>query len=69
MASRIVASILVMANKISVTYERLVFSLNIIFSFICPVLFLVFYSDIRIKSISRILSEQGKDEIKIASEI
>ena len=68
MISRIFASILVMAGE-NELYESIIFILNIIFSLICTVLFVVFYSDIRIKSISRILSEQGKDEIKIASEI
>ena len=50
-------------------YEMIIFILNTTFSFICTLLFLVFYSDIRIKSISRILSKRGKDEIKIATEI
>ena len=68
MISRIFASILVMAGE-NDFYEFIIFILNIIFSLICTILFVVFYSDIRIKSISRILSEQGKDEIKIASEI
>ena len=68
MISRIFASILVMAGE-NEFYESIIFILNFIFSLICTVLFVVFYSDIRIKSISRILSEQGKDEIKIASEI
>ena len=68
MISRIFASILVMAGE-NDFYEIIIFILNIIFSLICTILFVVFYSDIRIKSISRILSEQGKDEIKIASEI
>ena len=73
MLSRIIASILIIAgggnSDNNNDYEIFIFILNIIFSLICTVLFLVFYSDIRIKSISRILTQQGKDEIKIATEI
>ena len=69
MLSRIIASILIMTLNDTNKLKILIFTLNIIFSFICAMLFFVFYSDLRIKSISRILTKQDKDEIKIATEI
>ena len=67
--SKIIASLLLIFFGKNNRYEMIIFILNIIFSFICTLLFLIFYSDIRIKSISRILTKQGKDEIKIATDI
>ena len=67
--SKIIACLLLIFFGKNNRYEMIIFILNIIFSFICTLLFLIFYSDIRIKSISRILTKQGKDEIKIATDI
>ena len=69
MLSRIIASVLIIAGENNKNYEIFIFIVNTVLSFICTVLFLVYYSDIRIKSISRILNQKGKDEIKIATEI
>ena len=66
--SRIIASALIFFAHYE-HYEIVIFILNIIFSLICTVLYFVFYSDIRIKSISRIITKQEKDEVKIATEI
>ena len=67
--SKIIVCILIIFLVENDKYEMIIFILNTTFSFICTLLFLVFYSDIRIKSISRILSKRGKEEIKIATEI
>ena len=67
--ARIIASILIMCFSQYDAYEIIIFVLNLIFSIICSVLFFVFHSDLRIKSMSRIMTKQDKDEIKIATEI
>ena len=67
--ARIIASILIMCFSQYNAYEIIIFILNLIFSIICSVLFFVFHSDLRIKSMSRIMTKQDKDEIKIATEI
>ena len=69
MFARIIVSFLIIPFAQDDYYKMFIFILNVVFSFICTVLFLIFYSDLRIKSISRILTKQGKDEIKIATEI
>ena len=68
MISRIIASALIICFSFE-NYDIIIYILNIVFSLICTVLFLVFYSDIRIKSISRIMNKIGKDEVKVATEI
>ena len=68
MLSRIIASVLIMFYSKD-NYDIIIYVLNIVFSLICTVLFLIFYSDIRIKSMSRIMNKVGKDEVKVATEI
>ena len=65
--SRIIAAALIISffNY----YALMIYILIALFSLVCTVLYFVFYSDIRIKSISRIITKQDKDQIKIATGI
>ena len=65
--SRIIAAALIISffNY----YALMIYILIALFSLICTVLYFVLYSDIRIKSISRIITKQDKDQIKIATGI
>ena len=69
MISRIISSIFIICFKNFDNYEFIIYLSFIILSSICLILFLVFYSDIRIKSISRIMNKLGKNEIKVATEV
>ena len=69
MVSRIISSIFIICFKNFYNYEFIIYLSFIILSSICLILFLVFYSDIRIKSISRIMNKLGKNEIKVATEV
>jgi Na+/melibiose symporter-like transporter len=69
MLAKIVSSILLLALSDNDNYNMIIYLTFIILSFICLILFLVFYSDIRIKSISRIMDKLGKNEIKVATEV
>ena len=65
--SRLIASALLMCSFSN--YTLIIYIINSALSLICTILYFVFYSDIRIKSISRIITKQDKDEIKIATGI
>jgi hypothetical protein len=65
--SRIIAAALVMGSFNY--YTLMIYIINSALSLICTILYFIFYSDIRIKSISRIITKQDKDEIKIATGI
>ena len=69
MLAKIVSSILLIALTDDENYNMIIYLTFIILSFICLILFLVFYSDIRIKSISRIMDKLGKNEVKVATEV
>ena len=70
MLARIVPSIFIICFDTSYNSYDYIIYLSIFFlSFICLILFLVFYSDIRIKSISRIMNKLGKNDVKIATEV
>ena len=70
MLAKIIVSILIIVLGNNETYYKLIvyISFNVL-NLICLVLFLLFYSDIRIKSISRILNKLGKDDVKVATEV
>ena len=70
MLAKVISSVLVIGfcknyDKYDLIIYLCVFSL----SMICLILFLIFYSDIRVKSISRIMNKIGKNEVKIATEV
>ena len=65
--SRLIAAALLMCSFSN--YTLIIYIINSALSLICTILYFVFYSDIRIKSISRIITKQDKDEIKIATGI
>ena len=70
MFAKIIASILIIAFGKNKEYYNLIIYISFtILNFICFVLFIVFYSDIRIKSISRILNKLGKNDVKVATEV
>jgi len=69
MFAKIVSSVLLMTLSGQENYNMIVYLSFISLSFICLILFLVFYSDIRIKSISRIMDKLGKNEVKVATEV
>ena len=70
MLARILSSILVICFGTNYNSYDIIIYLSIFFlSFISLILFLVFYSDIRIKSISRIMNKLGKNDVKIATEV
>jgi hypothetical protein len=70
MFAKIIASILIIALGKNKEYYNLIIYISFtILNFICFVLFIVFYSDIRIKSISRILNKLGKNDVKVATEV
>ena len=70
MLARIASSILIICFGTNYDSYDIVIYLSLFFlSFICLILFLVFYSDIRIKSISKIMNKLGKNDVKIATEV
>ena len=70
MVAKIIASLLIIVLGKNKEYYNLIIYISFtILNFICFVLFIVFYSDIRIKSISRILNKLGKNEVKVATEV
>ena len=69
MFAKIVSSVFLIVLSDNENYNMIIYLTFIILSFICLILFLVFYSDIRIKSISRIMDKLGKNEVKIATEV
>jgi hypothetical protein len=69
MFAKIVSSVFLIVLSDNENYNLIIYLTFIILSFICLILFLVFYSDIRIKSISRIMDKLGKNEVKIATEV
>ena len=70
MLSRIISSVFIIcfSNNYK-NYDIIIYLSFIILSFICLILFLIFYSDIRNKSISRIMNKLQKNEIKVATEV
>ena len=50
-------------------YELIIFIIMTSLSFISLIFYLILYQDIRVKSIRRIMKENIKDEVKVATEI
>ena len=50
-------------------YDIIIYLSIFFLSLICLILFITFYSDMRIKSISRIMNKIGRNEVKVATEI
>ena len=70
MLAKVVSSILVIGLcKNNANYDLIIYLSIFILSLICLILFLIFYSDMRIKSISRIMNKLGKNDVKIATEV
>ena len=69
MFARIISSVLIICLSQNDNYNTIIFALFIILSSLCLILFIIFYSDIRIKSISRIMNKMGKNDVKVATEI
>ena len=69
MFARIISSVLIICLSENINYNTIIFALFIILSSLCLILFIIFYSDIRIKSISRIMNKMGKNDVKVATEI
>ena len=69
MLAKIIVSILIIVLGNDEKYNLIVYISFNVLNLICLLLFLVFYSDIRIKSISRILNKLGKDDVKVATEV
>ena len=70
MLAKIISAVLIIClAKNNDYYDIIIYLSIIILSLICLILFLVFYSDIRIKSISRIMNKLGKNDVKVANEV
>ena len=70
MFSRIISSVLIICfYKYFNHYEITIYLSFFILSLFCLILFSIYYSDIRIKSISRIMNNLEKNEVKVATEV
>ena len=56
-------------SNIYMKYKEIMFITMTTLSFISLLLFLIFYKDIRVKAISRILKSLTKDDLKISTEV
>ena len=54
---------------ISKFFDRFYYSIMTLFSLISLLLYSIFYSDIRVKAISRIIKSHNKNEVKIATDV
>ena len=69
MLSRIICCSLIFFSKFEEGYNYIIFSVMTLLSLSSFVMYLVFYKEIRIKAINRILTNNPTDEIKIATEV
>ena len=69
MLSRIICCTLLLLSKYKGDYNYIIFSTMAGLCFICFILYLIFFKEIRIKAINRILDNNPTDEIKIATEL
>jgi len=69
MLAKIISSVFLIILSDNENYNMIIYLSFTLLSLICLILFLVFYSDIRIKSISRIMDKLGKNEVKVATEV
>ena len=71
MISRILCSglLIILTTKEAKNFSMVIFIFMTSLSFISLLLYLIFFSDIRIKAINRIIKSNPKDDIKIATEV
>ena len=50
-------------------FDVFYYSVMTLFSFISLLLYFIFYSDIRVKAISRIIKNNNKNEVKVATDV
>ena len=69
MISRIICSALLLLSIFEIEYKYIIFIVMTTLCFICFLLYGIFFKEIRIKAINRILKSNPTDEIKIATEV
>ena len=69
MISRIICSALLLLSIFEIEYKYIIFIVMTTLCFICLLLYSIFFKEIRIKAINRILKSNPTDEIKIATEV
>lgn len=69
MISRIICSALLLLSIFEIEYKYIIFIVMTTLCFICLLLYGIFFKEIRIKAINRILKSNPTDEIKIATEV
>ena len=69
MISRIICSALLFLSIFEIEYKYIIFIVMTTLCFICLLLYGIFFKEIRIKAINRILKSNPTDEIKIATEV
>ena len=69
MISRIICCALILLSRFKDIYNYIILIIMTFLSFISFLLYIIFYKEIRIKAINRILTNNPKDGIKIATEV
>ena len=69
MISRIICCCLILFSEFEITYKYVIYITMTSLCFICFLLYMIFFKEIRIKAINRILTSNPTDEIKIATEL
>ena len=69
MVSRIICCALIFFSKYEDIYNYIVFIVMTLLSLVSFIFYIIFYKEIRIKAINRILTSNPTDEIKIATEV
>ena len=71
MLSRLLCSSLLIILNVSdiKDFNTIIYIVMSCLSFISLLLYLIFYKDIRIKAINRIMKNMAKDDIKVATEV
>ena len=69
MLSRIICCAVSFLSRFKDNYNYIMFTIMAALCLICFILYLIFFKEIRIKAINRILDSNPTDEIKIATEV
>ena len=69
MISRIICCALIFFSKYEDYYNYIIFIVMTLLSLVSFIFYIIFYKEIRIKAINRILTSNPTDEIKIATEV
>jgi len=69
MLSRIICCAVSLLSRFKDNYNYIMFTIMAALCLICFILYLIFFKEIRIKAINRILDSNPTDEIKIATEV